>query len=65
LHRITDIETPAVAAQIPLIMPSTVTIHLVFGVESTLFNHGQTKRHRSVVGPFTWLKTEWAAANPD
>jgi hypothetical protein len=36
--RITDVETPASAAQVPLITPPTVTIHLVFRVEAALLD---------------------------
>lgn len=65
LHRITDIETPASAAEVSLITPPAITVHLVFGIEPALFDetHYQTKRHRSVIGPLTWLKIMWTTAN--
>ena len=41
------------------------TIHLIFGIKSSLFDEafGETKRHRSVIGPFARFEMELTAAD--
>ena len=50
-----------------LLVPGTITIHLIFGVKAMLFDEAfaETKRHGSVIGPFARFEMERTAADHD
>ena len=64
-HRVPDVKTPPVAAQVSIIGPTDVPIHLVSWIEAALFNEAgrQAQGHGRVVRPFPGLEVEWASTD--
>jgi len=59
-HRVADVEAAARAAHVALSVPSSVSVHLVAGIEITADQEtlAQAERHRSVVRPFPLAQPE-------
>ena len=64
-HGIADVEAGAGAAQVTVLRPPAVPIHLIGGIEATSLDktRGQTERHRCVVGPLARPQPERASAD--
>ena len=64
-NSVPNIEDRAIAAQVSLVRPASVTLQLIDEVEAPRFNSalGQAEGHRSVVGPLTRSEVEWAPTN--
>ena len=63
--RIANIETSAGTAQIPILIPAPVPVHLVVGIESPFLNQTcrQAQRHGRVICPLPGLQAEGSAAD--
>jgi hypothetical protein len=64
-HSAAYIETCPVAAQVALIPPPQVALHLIAGVEAFARDQAVRKaqRHRCIVGPLAGLQDEWPSTD--
>src|SRR5262245_42378576 len=55
-----EVKTNSGAAQVTLLSPPAISIHLILGIETTALDQAsrQTEGHRCVVGPLAWPKPE-------
>src|SRR5690349_423599 len=64
-RRVADVEAFAGRAQMAVVIPVEVAVHLVDGIESVAMEQAvrEAQRHRGVVGPLAGLETERPAAD--
>jgi hypothetical protein len=55
-----DIEAPACTAQVAVLPPAQISLHLVNRLESAALNEAlaQAERHAGIIGPFARLQAE-------